>query len=151
MSVKKLVLFLILIALALTVNQPLSAQTKFNDITPQQLSQEKALQQADFDTFLKYLEYSANLMKGGMDDSQMTEEKMEQSMQDFLKEAKITPVRMRFIMEKIQILLVSSQDPTVLPKAGTAEAYLIPSDAEKKLLEVNLQKIAQAYETLFSK
>ncbi|MDR1085584.1 MAG: hypothetical protein LBP22_12210 [Deltaproteobacteria bacterium] len=148
MFLKKLVFFLLLAGLAVVQSQNIQAQSGDIDldaITPDQLTKEAPLNQQDIDNFIKFMEVSAESIKAAQKDPEnVNPNDFEKQVVKFIQDNKIPPTRMRYLMEKIQLTMVGLQNPDIIPKKGDGQDYLIPSAAEKKLIEVNMEKLMAA-------
>ncbi|MDR1395923.1 MAG: hypothetical protein LBK52_07125 [Deltaproteobacteria bacterium] len=143
MPIKKLLLSLALAGLILVLGQyPVLAADDpmdLDNITEEQLKKEPPLTQKDIDLFLEFINVSSQLSTEGTEEQLL--ERGKNAAIKFIQDNKITPVRLRYIGAKIPAVMVFAQNPASQPPADSDQAYLIPSAAEKKLVQDNQPKI----------
>jgi hypothetical protein len=153
MFLKKLVLFLLLACLAMVQSQNIQAQSGDIDldaITPDQLTKEAPLNQQDIDNFIKFIGVSVDSLKAAKEDPEnVNPDDVEKHVVKFIQDNKIPPTRMRYLLEKIKLLMVGIDNPDIIPEKGAGQDYLIPSEAEKKLIRENKDKLMTALDAAF--
>jgi hypothetical protein len=106
------------------------------DISLAAKMREPPLTQADIDLFVRLFSAEGRIAGQDGEDIQIT---LERYFLDFAKENKITSVRLAYLAEKIPAALFHALDPA-LP----IEDYLVPNEAETKLLLDSRDRIIQA-------
>ncbi|MDR1578270.1 MAG: hypothetical protein LBT86_08640 [Deltaproteobacteria bacterium] len=154
MFLKKLALCFGLI-LFLAMARPVLAQDSLNlnQITTEQLNMEGPLTQADIDFFVKFMTFSTELMNKPQAPNAPEIDEEKETL-DFIKANNFTPVRLRYLMEKIVITIsqikASPQDLEKFNSANTPP-YLKSSDAEKQIVQGNLNNILTAFQKIQEK
>ncbi|MDR1607422.1 MAG: hypothetical protein LBT38_03335 [Deltaproteobacteria bacterium] len=115
------------------------AQVDLDSVTEEQLTKEGPLTQQDLDLYLKFYDASAsNLSKPDFDMVKFTT--------DFIKDNKLTTVRLRYLLEKIPMTMMALSSKA--DNSDKLPAYIKASPAEKKLIETNMSKIVAAMQKI---
>jgi hypothetical protein len=130
----------ILTFLAVQVGQAKAQEitiNSLNKVTEADLAQEPPLTQKDVDIYVKYMELSFTI-------ADLSQKESNDQIVKFLKENDVSPARFRFILEKVSVTmaLLSPSEPST----DGLEAYLIPNEDEKKLVQENAEKIVALFD-----
>ncbi|MDR1396094.1 MAG: hypothetical protein LBK52_08000, partial [Deltaproteobacteria bacterium] len=67
---------------------------------------------------------------------------------EFITSNQVPAARMRFITEKIRMLVISQSNPAALPQPDSALAFLIPSISDTELFQKNASRLEALGRTL---
>ncbi|MDR1395924.1 MAG: hypothetical protein LBK52_07130 [Deltaproteobacteria bacterium] len=112
-------------------------------VTPEQLQKEPPLTKADIDLFLEFMAIS-NQLSASRPNDELVQLNREAAAK-FLQDKKMSPVRFAYIGAKIPIglLMIMNPDRQLPPKFS--QPYLIPSEAELKLIEASRDTLVAAF------
>ncbi|MDR1086531.1 MAG: hypothetical protein LBP22_17155 [Deltaproteobacteria bacterium] len=159
MSLKKIFLFLLAAAAALSFGPTLRAQYPGSPHLPtlEDLNREPPLNQNDIELMIKFTKIHSDTKKAEKDSGRVrTQQKME-IVNKFLADNNLSFTRFTLIFDKIPAVMATLDDPPNLPSAKTHPPYMVPSREEIRLLKSNYKKLYEAFkaaadqlESLFS-